>query len=88
MADKGALFTITRKILPVKMVISNKSGEIVQLYKILDDGSEQEDTALDHGQGVTKTTFPGVKFRAEPHKIVVGSQSIMLINGAEIFEMT
>ena len=68
MADEGALFTITRKVLPIKLVISNKSGEIVQLYKVLDDGSEQESAALEHGQGVMKTTFEGHRWRARPHR--------------------
>ena len=88
MADEGALFTITRKILPIKLVISNKSGEIVQLYKVQDDGTELENAALEHGQGVMKTTFAGHKWRAKPHKSLSGSQSIMLINGVETLEMT
>ena len=88
LADEGKLFTITRKLLPVKMVISNKSGEIVHLYKVLDNGTLQEDTVLQHGKRVTKTTFPGIKWRAKPHKLLEGSQSVMLINGAETLEMT
>ena len=71
--------------MPVKMPIINDSGEMIKLFKVINNNQEFQVAVLENGQSMDQSDWPETKWLAKPFD--EGSTSILLLDGSEIYEM-
>ena len=56
--DKDQLLKVTRKLMPVKMSIINDSGEMIKLFKVINNNQEFQVAVLENGQSMEQSDWP------------------------------
>ena len=57
-SDKDQVLRVTRKLMRVKMPIVNDSGEMIKLFKVINNNQEFQVAVLENGQSMDQSDWP------------------------------